>query len=252
EDRLRATFFGRRVSDLYIDPQSAVKLRDALRAYATQGEFGFLHAVCSTPDMLALYLRRSDYDWLERKLVELEKDLLLPMPTDLSQYDFFLGEVKTAMVLQDWLLEMEEEPLLEKYGIGPGDLRSKVELGEWLLYSMRELSNIFNKDAYPVLTEMMTRIKYGVKAELLDLVRLRGVGRARARSLSHHGLRTLDDIRAIDESKLARIPKIGDAVARSIKEQLGQMPQRQKKEEDMRPEPPREPLPENQRSLSDF
>ncbi|MDD1770028.1 MAG: DEAD/DEAH box helicase [Methanomassiliicoccales archaeon] len=252
EERLRATFFGRRVSDLYIDPQSAVKLRDALRAYSGQGEFGFLHAVCSTPDVLALYLRRSDYGWLEKKVVELEKDLLLPMPTDLSQYDFFLGEVKTAMVLQDWLQETEEEPLLEKYGIGPGDLRNKVEMGEWLLYSMRELSNIFNKDAYPVLTEMMTRIKYGVKTELLDLVRLRGVGRARARSLSHHGLKTLDDIRAIDESKLARIPKIGEAVARSIKEQLGQMPQRLKKEEVKKIEPPREELSGNQRSLSDF
>ncbi len=252
EERLRATFFGRRVSDLYIDPLTAVKLRDALRAYSGQGEFGFLHAVCSTPDMLALYLRRNDYDWLEQKTVEVEKDLLIPMPTDLSQYDFFLGEVKTALVLQDWLQEVEEEPLLERYGIGPGDLRSKVEIGEWLLYSMRELSNIFNKDAYPALTELMTRIKYGVKPELLDLVRLRGVGRARARSLKQHGLRSLDDIRAIDERQLARLPKLGDAVARSIKEQLGQMPQRPKKEEGKKPEPPQEKLPEKQRSLSDF
>jgi helicase len=53
EDLFKATFFGRRVSDLYIDPMSAVKMRDALRSFKTgMGDFGFLHAACATPDML--------------------------------------------------------------------------------------------------------------------------------------------------------------------------------------------------------
>ncbi len=255
EEHVRATFFGRRVSDLYIDPMSAIRLRDALRVYTNQDDFGFLHAVCSTPDMLALYLRRSDYDWLEQRLVELEKHLLIPMPTDLSQYDFFLGEVKTAMVLHDWLNEMDEDPLLEKYGIGPGDLRSKVEIGEWLLYSMRELSNIFNKDAYPALTELMTRVRYGVRRELLDLVKLRGVGRARARSMYDHGLKTLDDVREVDARRLARMPKIGEPLAKNIKEQVGE-PRAKKTEEKKPPEPRGEaveqPTDTAQRSLFDF
>jgi len=257
EERLRATFFGKRVSDLYIDPLSAVKLRDALRAYSGQGEFGFLQAACSTPDMLALYLRRSDYAWLERKVVELEKELILPMPTDLGQYDFFLGEVKTALVLDDWLKEMEEDPLLEKYGIGPGDLRNKVEIGEWLLYSMRELANIFNKDAYPPLTELMVRVRYGVRRELLDLVKLRGVGRARARSLHQHGIRTLDDVRGVELHRLARIPKVGDALAKSIKEQVGERrtrgPEAKPVESPLVQEKKEEPKADGpQRSLFDF
>ncbi len=105
--------------------------------------------------------------------------------------------------------------------IGPGDLHNKVEIGEWLLYSMRELSNIFNREAYPPLTELMTRVRYGVRRELLDLVKLRGVGRARARSLFDHGVRTLDDVRAVEFGRLARIPKIGDLLAKSLKEQVG-------------------------------
>jgi helicase len=150
----------------------------------------------------------------------------LPIPADLGEYEFFLAEVKTACVLDDWLGEMEDEPLLEKYGIGPGDLRSKVELGEWLLYSMRELSNIFNKDSYAPLTELMVRVRYGVRRELLDLVKLRGVGRARARSMFDHGVKTLDDVRAIEIGALARIPKVGDALAKSIKEQVGASPRK--------------------------
>lgn len=252
EDSFRATFFGKRVSDLYIDPVSAVKLRDALRSYRPgMGDFGFLHAICSTPDMLPLYLRRTDGDWLESKVAERGAELLLPIPADLGEYDFFLAEVKTACVLDDWLQEMEEEPLLEKYNIGPGDLRSKVEIGNWLLYSMRELCNIHNKDAYPPLTELMTRVQYGVRRELLDLVKLRGVGRARARSMHDHGLKTLADVREVEVSRLAHIPKIGDALARNIKQQVGgkQPPSPPAKQK----EPPVEERAEKgQRKLFDF
>jgi helicase len=78
EDHFKASFFGRRVSDLYIDPISAVKMRDALRAFKPgMGAFGFIHAACATPDMLPLYLRRSDNDWLETKVVEKGAELLL-------------------------------------------------------------------------------------------------------------------------------------------------------------------------------
>jgi helicase len=138
---------------------------------------------------------------------------------------------------------MEEDPLLEKYGIGPGDLRNKVEMGEWLLYSMRELANIFNKDAYSPLTDLMTRVRYGVRRELLDLVKLRGVGRARARSMFDHGIHDLNDVRGVELAKLARIPKIGDAMARSIKEQVGEEPP---------PTVPNEKGDSSQRSIFDF
>jgi len=221
-DRLVPTFFGRRVSDLYIDPLTATKLRDALKAFKPGGSyFGLLHAVCSSPDMMTMYLKRSDYEWVEQVLLTREEDLLLPPPEDMDEFDFYLAELKTACSLDDWVQEMEEDELLKKYGMGPGDLRNKVEVGEWLVYSMRELANIFNKDAYPVLTELMVRIRYGVRGELLDLVRLRGVGRARARSLYNHGVRTVDDLRNIDPVRLARLHKIGDAVAKSLLEQVG-------------------------------
>ena len=102
--------------------------------------------------------------------------------------------------------ETEEEKILEVMGIGPGDLRNKVEIGEWLLYSMREMSNIFNKDAYPPLTELMTRMDYGVKPELLDLVKLKGVGRSRARALYSRGLVDREALRQVDRPRIAAVP----------------------------------------------
>jgi helicase len=219
---LRATFYGKRVSDLYIDPLSAVQLRDALRKMRGENHsLGVLHAICSAPDMLSMYLRRNDYDRVEEVLLTRGEEMLLPIPDDLTEYEFYLSDLKTALLLEDWIEEMDEDGMLKQYGIGPGDLRNKVETADWLLYSMREMANIFNKDAYPEITEMISRVKYGVKKELLELTSLRGVGRARARALFDRGLKSAADLKKADVGVISRIPGIGDALAIKIKEQVG-------------------------------
>ncbi|MBC7107185.1 MAG: DEAD/DEAH box helicase [Methanomassiliicoccales archaeon] len=220
-EEILPTFFGRRVSDLYIDPLTAVRLRDALKAYkAGSSDFGFLHAICSTPDMRHMYLRRGEYEVIEEVYSLRKNELLLPAPEDLTEYEFYLSELKTACALEEWIEEVGEEEILERYNMGPGDLRNKVEIAEWLLYSMRELANIFNREAYPALNDLVVRLRYGVRKELLDLVRLRGVGRVRARMLFNSGFRTLDDLRNAELHAIARVPRIGEALARSIKAQL--------------------------------
>ncbi|MDD1768096.1 MAG: helix-hairpin-helix domain-containing protein, partial [Methanomassiliicoccales archaeon] len=248
---LRATFFGKRVSDLYVDPLSAIRLRDALNAYKDESSsFGLLHAVCSTPDMLNMYLRRGEFEVMEEIYMRRSEELLLPAPEDLTEYEFFLSELKTACALEEWIGEFEEDELLKRYSMGPGDLRNKVEVGEWLLYSMREMSNIFNKNAYPQLTEMMTRVRYGVRRELLDLVKLRGVGRVRARILFDRGFKTLDDIRIAEETVLARLPKIGEALAKNIKVQVGDASVRTRRKEKQYEESVS--LEDGQRKLTDY
>ena len=222
EADLKATFFGKRLSDLYIDPVSAVKLRDALLSYTPEkGALGFMHAVCATPDMMNLYLRRDDREIMDQIVMDRGKELLFPVPDlDSPDYDYFLSELKTAMVLDSWISEQDEEALLKASGIGPGDLHNKVEVGEWLLYSMREMSNIFNKDCYPVLTKMMTRMKYGVREDLLELVSLKGVGRVRARSLFKKGFVSIALLKEAPVNDLAKIIGIGDLLAQRIKSQI--------------------------------
>jgi len=212
---LRATFFGKRTSDLYIDPLSAVKMRNALRE-SREDPFYHLWAACSTPDMPKLYLRRGDYAWVEQKIAQ--EELTFPV----EDYDFFLAEVKTASLLDDWMGERTEDETTKKFGIGPGDIRRMTDQAEWLLHSMGELGRIFNKKKVRALTRLTTRVQYGVKEELLELVSLRGVGRVRARALVRAGYRTLRDLQKADANALARIPVIGQAVAKRIKEQLGE------------------------------
>lgn len=215
DDFLRPTFFGRRTSDLYIDPLSAVRMRDALRD-TRDTTFFHLWSICSTPDMPKLYLRRGDYAWVEQKIEE--EDLSFPV----EDYDFFLSEVKTATLLDEWMTERTEDEVTKRFGIGPGDIRRMTDQAEWLLYSMAELGRIFNKKKVRDLTRLIIRVQYGVKEELLELVSLKGVGRVRARALFQRHLKTLKDLQKIDANELARIPAIGPAVAKRIKEQVGQ------------------------------
>ncbi len=214
DKELRATFFGRRTSDLYIDPLSAVKMRDAL-----QGDhdttFFWLWAACATPDMPKLYLRRGDHAWIEEKITE----AAFTFPVE--DYDFFLAEVKTASLLEDWIEERTEDETTKRFGIGPGDIRRMVDQGEWLEYAMGELAKIFRRERIQPLAKLIPRLQYGIKEELLPLVQLRGVGRVRARNLRKAGYQTPRDLQKASAGDLSRIPTIGNSLAISIKEQLG-------------------------------
>src|SRR5256712_56062 len=197
-----------------IDPLSAVKMRDTLRKSRDDPIF-HLWSICTTPDMPKLYLRRGDYAWVEQKIEEAE--LTFPI----EDYDFFLAEVKTAALLDDWIAERTEEEVTKKFGIGPGDVRRMTDQAEWLLYSMAELGRIFNKKKVRALTRLTTQVQYGVKEELLELISLRGVGRVRGRALHQRGFKTLRDLPKANPNDLARIPTIGSALAVKIKEQVG-------------------------------
>ena len=208
-----ATKYGKKVSDLYIDPLSAVKMKEMLEKNVSS-DFSLLHAVCATPDMPVLYLRKNDYEWVEEKANK-NKELIIN-----EDYEYFLSEVKTACLLEDWTNEFSEEHIINRYGVGPGDIYAKTETGEWLLYSMRELAGLFNRGIMRTLNRLMRRMKYGVKEELLELTSLKGIGRIRARVLFKNGLKTIDDLRKVDAEKLSRIKKIGKAVAEDIKRQV--------------------------------
>lgn len=219
---LKATTFGKAVSDLYIDPKSAVIMRDALPNHEPRKSFGMTHMICSVPDMPLLYLRQSDYEWIEDYESEKEDQLLIQPPSDPNSYDIFLAEVKTAKLIDDWISEVHENVIAETFKIGPGDIRNKTDMAEWLVHASVRMAELFNKDAVAHLSELRTRIMYGVKPELLELVKLKGIGRVRARALHDRGLKSIEDLRTTSYDRLKQIPMIGEWVARSIKSQLGQ------------------------------
>ena len=62
--------------------------------------------------------------------------------------------------------------------------------------------------------------QHGAKAELLPLLKLRGIGRVRARKLFRARIKTLEDVKQKDYADLAQL--LGKKTALSIKKQVGQ------------------------------
>lgn len=220
-DELKATRFGRRVSELYIDPLSAVVIRKALARVGQVKRLtpmSFLHLAAATPDMIPIFLRRGD-TWLEGEATEREGEFLVP-PKHGADYEEFLSQLKTACLLHDWIEEQTEETILNKYGAYPGDVSNKVDTARWLLYATEEIARIFEKSATKPAAQVSARLAHGARAELLPLLELRGVGRWRGRQLYNAGYTTKEKLAAASIPDLMRVQGIGPGLAESILREL--------------------------------
>jgi helicase len=219
-EQLRPTPFGSRVSELYIDPLTGVILRNALRMEKGKEVFSLLHLIAQTPDMMALSLRTREQDEM-LDIFYARKDQFLVPEEELFPTEELLAQIKTASTLERWIEETPEEEIVKHFGIGPGDLRTLLELADWLLYSASEISRVLKlrRVARPI-SEVRIRIRYGVKEELLDLVSLRGIGRVRARNLYQAGFITRKEIGKATIADLSKVPTVGKTIAEDIKSQV--------------------------------
>jgi len=226
-ENLLATRFGKRVAELYIDPVTGVIIRDALTNRAPKiTEISFLHMVAHTPDMFPRLRPSSrEIDRLAVFVDEHREEFMFEVPdewADRLAYEEFLGEAKTAWVLHSWIEEKTEDEIIERFGVEPGDLYRLIETAKWLLYATHELALLFgHKDLIPLIAELSERVSKGVRKELIQLARLEGVGRVRARILYNAGYKTVDDLRLASIDKLMALPMIGPKLAKKIKDQVG-------------------------------
>jgi helicase len=166
--------------------------------------------------------RKKDYELIDEKQVE-EEDKFVTLQPDLysDEYDEFTDSIKTAIVLESWMNETTEEKMLEEHNVTPGELNAKLERADWLLYASYELSKLqgHRKNSELILKTRM-RLSNGVKEELLALLKLKNVGRIRARKMFSNSIKTLSDVKKVDISTLAQI--LGRKIAVDVKKQVGQ------------------------------
>lgn len=220
KDYLEATPIGKRVSQLYLDPVTAKFFVDAIKSDKEFEEFNILQLISYSYEMRPLpSIRISEVEEVEKEIENYKNKFLMEIPENDLEYEEFERSIKMAKILQAWLNEKSEEEILEKFLITPGELYSRIQIAEWLLYSLHELSLILNrKEVLRKLSKMIVRIKKGVKEELLPLVVLEGVGRVRARKLYNYGIKTVEDLRKIPLETLSKI--VGEKIAKSIKSQV--------------------------------
>ena len=226
-DNVNATKLGKRVSELYIDPASAVVIRDSLKNKPINlTDFSILHLIAHTPDMgPAMRPYSNELDQLGVILEEHRDELFIQPPNewdDHFSYEEFLAEIKTATVLKNWIEETTEDALIEKFHVQPGDLYKTIENAKWLLHATDELAALFTeKEIVRLTSELMERVAKGIKKELLPIVKLEGIGRVRGRIIYNAGYKTIEDIKHAALEELTNLPLIGPRIAKRIKEQVG-------------------------------
>jgi len=216
DERFTATKFGKKTSMLYIDPLTATYFRDALENVSQDRKhtFGFLHLISNCEEFFPKFsLRKKDYESANLLIENNSSELLEPI----SEYDCS----RSLLALHAWITESSELSLSDNFGVESGDMHRMAETANWLSYCLREISkHVERADLLEELGNLRKRIVYGIREELLELVRIKGIGRVRARILYKHRIKNLDDLAKIPVNKLAEIDKIGSTIAENIKSEL--------------------------------
>jgi len=217
-EHLGSTGFGTIVSKLYIDPRSAAMIVSTLREKDEYTDLGLLQVICSTPDMPKLYVRNTDIAALSRMIDAHSDELWLELPRDDDEAEAYYRALKTAMLLSDWTDELSDAKICERYSVGPGDIYGMVESVNWLLHASAELARMFATAFHQQVREYEICMKNGTRRELLPLIRLRGIGRVRARRLFNNKMTTPDEILERGIEEVTKI--LGLGVAEQIFNQL--------------------------------
>jgi helicase len=215
-ERYAATEFGKKTSMLYIDPLTATYFRDSIENVSKKRKhtFGFLHVVTNSEEFFPKFsLRNKDFETASLMIENHTSELLEPV----SEYDCS----RSLLALQSWITESSEIALSDSLNIESGDMHRMVENANWLIYCLREIAkHVERADLLEELENLRRRVVYGIREELLELVKVKGIGRVRARTLFKHKIKTLDDLAKIPVNKLAEIDKIGLTLADNIKSEL--------------------------------
>jgi helicase len=223
-DKLNPTKIGKRVSELYLDPLTAHDFVESLKSGKRRKRlfsFGLLQMISNTIEMYPpLSVRSGEFADIDETVAKKGTTLLQTIPKEWDfEYERFMRSVKTAMFFEEWTNEKTEDQLLARFKVAPGELRNRLFVADWLTYSLQELGLLIGmKDKLKDIRRLRVRLKYGVREDLIPLIRLRSVGRVRARRLYAAGFKTVASLRKAPLDTLSKL--VGPKIAYNIKEQL--------------------------------
>jgi helicase len=220
-ERYIPTNFGRRSSLLYIDPLTAVGFKRAIESTeetntkdVNNHALGFLHLITNCTDFYPKFsMRKKDLVELAAIIGEHCGELLFPI----NEFECS----RSLLALYAWIHESSDRTLSDRLAVEPGDMHRMIEIADWLAHSLYDVAKLLRRrDLLGELHNLQIRIRYGIREELIPLVRLKDIGRARARVLYDAGIVDSRKVTETSEAKLSSIPKIGPTLAKRLKEQL--------------------------------
>ena len=218
EDGFKPTKFVQKVFWLRIDPKTASNITSDLEHYVkgSKHTFGSLHMITNLPEFYPHFdVPEKLQEYMEMIYDNFKHEKLY------AQQELQKNWTKSLLILYHWIDGMTYSDMSEKFDAEPGDIFQIRRNAEQLAYIIREIARFWkNQVLVDELDILRQRIRHGVPEEYLDLVRIKNVGRVRAKILYKYNFRDRIDLKEVSVEKLAAIDKIGMTIAKSIKSQI--------------------------------
>lgn len=218
KDNVALTEIGKKVCLLYIDPASAnnilrdLEIKEKLKEIQ---ELEKLFLIANTSECYPyIKVKKEKEDDVFEALEELKPKIYFDYE-DLN----LLEKITFSQMLKDWVSEISENDIIEKYGTTPGQLQEFINKAIWINHCAQELIKTTkgNLKTYKEYSDLEIRLKYGIKKELLSLVELKNIGRVRARKLFNSGITGIGDIKKNPEKFLQVVGRIGLETLKELK-----------------------------------
>ncbi len=236
---LAITDFGRITSHTYLPPHDAIILREDVQ-YAielvknhelTITPISWLHECTKLTSCRKFFLKKADYHSIYSFIEDHVENFIMEEIWAPSTPEFpnFAQEIKVTMILRDWISEVHERTIAERYQIGPGDLFNLINTIQWILRAFQKIIKLdAPKPWCDEIKSLYLRVSHGIKSSLLPLIKIKGIGRIRARKLYQFGYKSEEKLQEATIEELTTVPLIGASLAKTIYSEL-HAPKRSKK-----------------------
>ncbi|MFA5745235.1 MAG: DEAD/DEAH box helicase [archaeon] len=218
DENIKLTETGKKVCLLYVDPLSAnniikdLEIKSKLKSIE---ELVKLFTVANTTEL---------YPYL--KVKKEQEDIVFDIFEDIKEminFDYedirLLEKLTLAQMLVDWINEIPENRIIEKYNTTPGQLQDLIHKATWINHCIQELikTTKSNIKLYKEYSDLEIQLKYGIRKELLSLVELKNIGRVRARKLFESGITGIGEIKKRPDKFLSVVGRIGLDTLKELK-----------------------------------
>jgi helicase len=184
----------------------------------------WLHLLTKLKTFRKFYLRKNDYSPIFEFIDRHTENLIMEEVWGKESRNFpeFAKEIKLTMILRDWISEIHEKDISDRYNIGVGDLHRIVDNAKWLFRAIQQIAKLdpFSSEYSKSFQNLYYRITHGIRDSLVPLVKLKGIGRVKARKLYSGGFTSIEKIKSASIEELTTIPLIGVQLAANIQKQL--------------------------------
>lgn len=134
------------------------------------------------------------------------------------------------MALEHWIQEVNEPDVCDRFDIHSGDLNYYINIACWLTRCLLRFAKAMDyKQIVDELKNFETRLRSGIKEELLPLVKIKGIGRKRARLLFNGGFKTIEDIKKASDSRIMTISGFSSKLIANMRQSISDLEARSQK-----------------------